>query len=159
MKFVLSAIGIILACGHASADDCTRWTFERVEDEGGKAPVASVCSPGGQHSLVIRCNGQGKYSVWFYAREGAVERDEGYAGPYRFDIGDDTFRRKLTFQAMDGALVTDDERPAGPLIAALLNGKQVKVTPEDGKDEGEGFALSGSGAAFAALVKACAAGG
>lgn len=151
---------ILVACLAAStpalADECGKWRFGRVPMEEGTMPAAQICGDGDDHSLMLSCAGADMAWLRYFPAPGGPERQPGYEGRYIIDIGDDTFRRHAMLEAMDNAIVIGEQKFSGPLLAAIVSGKEMSIKPEDGSAKGDTFALAGSTAALKSLAAACA---
>lgn len=155
-KSFLVAFALALAMSPAlAAAPCDRWSFDRIPEEEGMAPVAFVCAPGEAHSLKLSCSADGAFWLAWYPAGSTPDHEPGYKGRLVIDIGDDTFRRPVLLQAMDNALIVDGQKLSGPLIAAMQSGRQMALRLEDGSAATETFPLAGSTAALKSLATAC----
>lgn len=160
-RAILAATGLATALAAPAAAQvpgtCQRWSFARVEDEGGLAPRAFVCPLGSNGgSFYAGCDGGGL--AWFalYAGAGAPVNDPDFKGIFIIDIDGETFRRPVSFQGIDDSIAFFGEPFSGRLVAAMMAGGEIAIRLEGTANSGDDFTLAGSSAALKSLAGACA---
>lgn len=158
---ILAAAGLAATLATVAAAQapgtCERWSFDRVEDEGGLAPRAFVCPLGSNGgSFYSGCDGRDLGWFALHAGAGAPVSDPDFKGVFIVEVDGEIFRRPVAFQAIDDSLAIYGEPFSGPLVAAMMAGRQIGIRLDGAPNGGDSFTLTGSSVALKNLAAACA---
>jgi len=137
-----------------AAPSCKTWAASKVEDEGGPAMTATVCTDGTYASptLTLQCG----YLRYDLGEKVNATLQEGISAEFEFTSGTDAVSRKFQLEAMDYNFAAELEKD-DPLLTLLRHGQSVSVADKAGKYPVNTFSLKGSGAAIDKVMASCGA--
>lgn len=157
MRWPIAATVAMLA-GCAFAEDvpqCSRWTAEMVEDEGGPVLAASSCATDAPDVyMTLYCAVDTVLLRYDMANGAETDPELDQQQQVTFDFGDAQITLQLQFEAMDGQFATSV--PAvDPFVTLLASGTTMRASPADVSYPTRRFGLAGSASALSTLLAQC----
>jgi hypothetical protein len=104
--------------------------------------------------LVMTCSGASIYLRYDLAAGAERLPNPGETAGVDFTIGMSIQRLTMQYEEMDGMFATEVPA-AGPLVALLASGEELKIADGEGLYPGHTFRLTGSSSALKALLAHC----
>jgi len=134
---------------------CTAWSAQMQEDEGGEVFTAEVCAKDLPDAYLSMTCSASSINVRYDLAAGAERSpDPGETAGVDFTIGMSIQRLQMEYEEMDGMFATDVPA-AGPLVALLASGQDLKIGDGNGLYPQHTFRLSGSSSALKELLAHC----
>lgn len=134
---------------------CSAWVAQMQEDEGGAVFTAGACATDRPDAfLTMTCAGGAVHLRYDLAAGAERSPRPGETAGVDFTIGISTQRVPMQHEAMDG-MFAGVVPAAGPLVALLASGEELRVGDGAGVYPGHTFRLTGSSSAVAELLARC----
>jgi len=139
----------------AAPPACTVWSAQMQEDEGGEVFTAQVCAKDLPDAyLVMTCSGSTLYLRYDLAAGAERSPNPGETAGVDFTIGMSIQRVSMQYEEMDGMFAAEVPA-AGPLVALMASGEELKVADGAGLYPAHVFRLAGSSSALKELLGHC----
>jgi hypothetical protein len=159
LAFMLLVTGAAPALAQDEVTDapaeCTAWTAQMEEDEGGSVFTASACALDRPDAYLLLTCAAGRVFIRYDLAAGAERSPEsGEEAGVDFTVGLSTQRVQMQYQEMDG-LFAADVVPNGPLVALMASGQSLRISDGGGIFPEHTFGLAGSSSALTELLARC----
>lgn len=139
----------------AAPPACTVWSAQMQEDEGGEVFTAEVCARDRPDAyLSMTCAGNTVYLRYDLAAGAERLPDLGEKAGVDFTIGVSIQRLPMQYEEMDG-MFAGEVPAAGPLVALMASGDELKIGDGAGLYPQHTFGLAGSSSALRELLAHC----